>query len=260
MRNELESSPTRPVEFRHRYSTSDLSCLTKEERRRFLAGADPDPQTNPAIAWELLYRLEPGLYDRLIRAERIHPAVIDWLPRGVQRIVEVGAGSGRLTEAIVDRCDELIAIEPAAPLRKLLAARLATAGEGLRVLNGFFDDLPVADRSANLVVTCSAFTPDPAHGGDVGLEEMERVCARGGRVVIVWPNRVEWLLERGYIYQSFPGHMVLEFDSLEEAIELAQIFYPAAVEEIRRRGDPRVPYETLGTNPPRDLAWKTVAA
>src|SRR5437667_2673855 len=64
MRNELESSPTRPVEFRHRYSTSDLSCLTKEERRRFLAGADPDPQTNPAIAWELLYRLEPGLYDR----------------------------------------------------------------------------------------------------------------------------------------------------------------------------------------------------
>ena len=66
MRNELESSPTRPVEFRHRYSTSDLSCLTDAERRRFLAGADPDPQTNPAIAWELLYRLEPG--HALVRA------------------------------------------------------------------------------------------------------------------------------------------------------------------------------------------------
>ncbi|TME25792.1 MAG: methyltransferase domain-containing protein [Chloroflexi bacterium] len=259
MRNELGILPTRPVDFRHRYSISDLSCLTDAERRRFLAGADPDPQTNPAIAWELLYRLEPELYDRLIKAERIHRAVVDWLPRRVPRIVEVGAGNGRLTTDLVNRCDELIAIEPAAPLRERLSARLAAAGQRLRVLDGFFDDLPVADRSANLVVACSAFTPDPAHGGDVGLEEMERVCAIGGRVVIVWPNRVEWLLERGYIYQSFPGHMALAFDSLEEAIELAQIFYPDAVDEIQRRGDRTVPYETVGTNPPRDLAWKAVA-
>jgi len=259
MRNELGIPPTRPVDFRHRYSITDLSCLTDAERRRFLAGADADPQTNPAIAWELLYRLEPGLYDRLIKAERIHPAVIDWLPRRVPRIVEVGAGSGRLTTDLVDRCDELIAIEPAAPLRELLAAKLAAAGQRLRVLDGFFDGLPVADRSANLVVACSAFTPDPAHGGDIGLEEMERVCAIGGRVVIVWPNRVEWLLERGYIYQSFPGHIALAFDSLEEAIELAQIFYPDAVDEIQRRGHRTVPYETVGTNPPRDLAWKAVA-
>src|SRR5213082_3230395 len=73
MRNELESPRTRPVEFRHRYSTNDLSSLTDAERRRFLASGDPDPQTNPAIAWELLYRIEPELYDRLIRPERIHP-------------------------------------------------------------------------------------------------------------------------------------------------------------------------------------------
>ncbi len=259
MRNELESPPTRPVEFRHRYSINDLSYLTDAERRRFLAGGDPDPQTNPAIAWELLYRLEPELYDRLIRPERIHPSVIDWLPRRVHRIVEVGAGSGRVTEALIDRCDELIAIEPAAPLRERLAARLAAAGERLQVRNGFFDDLPVPDQSAELVVACSALTPDPAHGGDVGLHEMERVCVRGGRVVIIWPNDPHWLLERGYVYQSFPGRMTLEFDSVEEAIELAQIFYPDAVQEIRRRGDRLVPYAVVGTNPPRDLAWKTVA-
>src|SRR5438067_1294585 len=107
---------------------------------------------DPATGWELLYRLEPGLYDRLIKAERIHPAVIDWLPRRVPRIVEVGAGSGRLTTDLVDRCNELVAIEPAAPLRELLAAKLAAAGQLLRVIDGFFDDLPVADRSANLVV------------------------------------------------------------------------------------------------------------
>jgi len=53
--------------------------------------------------------------------------------------------------------------------------------------------------------------------------------------------------------------MTLEFDSLEEAIELAQIFYPDALQEIRRRGDRLVPYEVVGANPPRDLAWKPVA-
>jgi len=259
MRNELESPRTRPVEFRHRYSTNDLSYLTDAERRRFLASGDPDPQTNPAIAWELLYRIEPELYDRLIRPERIHPAVIDWLPHRVHQIVEVGAGTGRLTAALIDRCDELIAIEPAAPLRERLAARLAAAGPRLQVRNGFFDDLPVPDRSAGLVVACSALTPDPAHGGEVGLQEMERACARGGRVVIIWPNHAEWLVERGYIYQSFPGRMTLEFDSPEEAIELAQIFYPDALQEIRRRGDRLVPYEVVGANPPRDLAWKPVA-
>ena len=33
-----------------------------------------------ALAWELLYRLEPELYDRLVSAERLHPDVLGWLP------------------------------------------------------------------------------------------------------------------------------------------------------------------------------------
>src|SRR5256886_17422943 len=117
MRNELESPRTRPVEFRHRYSTNDLSYLTDAERRRFLAGGDPDPQTNPAIAWELLYRLEPELYDRLLRPERIHPSVIDLLPPRGFPILVAGAGSGRVSEGIVDPFDVLIGLEPAAALR-----------------------------------------------------------------------------------------------------------------------------------------------
>src|SRR2546428_12758072 len=142
MRNELESPPPRPVEFRHRYSTSDLGSLTDAERGRFLASGDPDPQTNPALAWELLYRLEPELYDRLIRPERLHPAVIDWLPRGVHRIVEVGAGSGRLTAALIGRFDELIAIEPAGPPCERPSGRRAPARPRPQVRHGLFAELP----------------------------------------------------------------------------------------------------------------------
>lgn len=249
----------RGVELSRRYTQADLSVLNEEEARRFV-GDDGNPHTNISLAWELLYRLEPELYDRLSGVERIHPAILNWLPRQVGRIIEVAAGTGRLTAELIERCDQLTAIEPSAPLRTILAARMGrrTGGRQVHITQGFFDCLPVPDRFAELVITCSAFTPDPAHGGTAGLAEMERVCAAGGRVVIVWPNNLEWLAARGYAYESFPGEMALEFASLEEAVELAEVFYPGAVAEIQRRGERRVPYEVLGVNPPRDLAYKEI--
>jgi SAM-dependent methyltransferase len=236
--------------------------LTAAEAQRF-AGETSDPLADPALAWELLYRLEPELYDRLVRAERIHPAVIAWLPRRAERIVEVGAGTGRLTLELLGRAREIVAIEPAAPLRERLIQRLARAEHGCRatVLDGFFDDLPLPDDWADLVVTCSALTPEAGHGGDAGLAEMERVCRPGGRVAIVWPNNLSWLGARGYRHLSFgDNEMFVEFASLEEAVELTRIFYPDAAAEVRRAGRSRVSFETLGVNPPRDVAFKVVAS
>jgi len=251
-----------------RYTPEDVAAISPEDRRRLLIEDSADPQRDPDLAWELLYRLEPELYDRLVVAERLHPNILHWLPNHVERIVEVGAGSGRLTLDLVSRCDELTAIEPAAPLRELLARKLehrlaAVAASGqqpaqVRVVDGFLDALPVADQSAELVIACSVLTPEPSHGGNRGLSEMERVCSAGGMVVIIWPNHPEWLSAHGYRYLSFAGEMAMDFASVAEAIELAQIFYPQAVDAITRRGDRHVPYTLLGVNPPRDLAYKAI--
>jgi len=255
------------VPLSQRYSREDLGVFSADERARFIDGGSADPQANPTIAWELLYRLEPWLYDRLVQAERLHPAILEWFPQHVDRIVEVGTGSGRLTLPLLGRCDELTAVEPAAPMRELLRQKLDTpsplwggsgTGSEIHLIGGFLDALPLPDRSAELVTACSVLTPEPAHGGDRGLAEMERVCARSGMVVIVWPNQPEWLITHGYRYLSFPGEMALEFVSLDEAIELAEIFYPEAVAGIRTRGERRVPYEMLGVNPPRDLAYRVI--
>jgi SAM-dependent methyltransferase len=246
---------------RKRYTTADLSVLTRDEARRFVSEGDGDPQTDTALAWELLYRLEPELYDRLVTAERLHPAVLGSLPDDAERIVEVGAGTGRLTLELVHRGREVVAVEPAAPLRQLLDRKLSRVDRGhrVRVTPGFFDDLPVTDDFADLVVACSALTPAGAHGGESGLAEMERICRPGGHVVIVWPNNVDWLAAHGYRYASFPGEMFVEFASPEEAVELTEIFYPSAIAEVRRLGQTRVPYELLGINPPRDVAFKVMA-
>ena len=154
----------------------------------------------------------------------------------------------------------MVAIEPAAGLRQILERKLAKADRGYRarVTHGFFDDLPVRSDSADLVVACSVLTPAPGHGGNVGLAEMERVCRPGGCVAVIWPNNISWLAAHGYQYESFAGPMAVEFASHREAVELAEIFYPQAVADVRGRGSRRVPYEVLGINPPRDLAFKVL--
>jgi len=244
-----------------RYTTADLSVFTPEEASRFVLRGDGDPRTDAGLAWELLYRLEPELYDRLASAERLHPGVLAWLPRDVDRIAEVGAGTGRLTLELIGRARQVVAVEPALPLRRILRRKLAAAkhGDRARVTHGFFDRLGLPDGFADLVVACSAFTPAPEHGGEAGLAEMERVCRPGGRVAIIWPNHLDWLAARGYEYVSFPGPVSVEFGSYREAVELAAIFYPRAAQEVRRLGRRRVPFEVLGINPPRDVAFKIVA-
>jgi SAM-dependent methyltransferase len=248
-------------ELRRRYTTADLGVFTPEEARRFVPQGDGDPRSDVVLAWELLYRLEPELYDRLASAERLHPGVVGWLPCDVPRIAEVGAGTGRLTMELIGRGRHVVAVEPALPLRQILTRKLAAAGHGDRaqVIHGFFDQLPLPDDSADLVVACSAFTPSPGHGGEAGLAEMERVCRPGGCVAIIWPNHLSWLAARGYQHVSFPGPMSVEFGSYADAVELAEIFYPKGADSVRRRGQRRVPFELLGINPPRDLAFKIMA-
>jgi SAM-dependent methyltransferase len=250
-------APDAPLQ--RRYTAPDLGVFTEEESRRFLRDGTADPQTDVELAWELLYRLEPELFDRLSSAERLHRGVLDWLPDGVDRVVEVGAGTGRLTLELVHRASQVVAIEPAAPLREILTQKLSSTDGGDRVVvtPGFFDALPVADAWADLVVACSALTPELRHGGDAGIREMERVCRPGGTVVIVWPNNLGWLAEWGFEYVSFAGEMFVDFASREEAEELAAIFYPDTVVGGDTR---RIPYDALGVNPPRDLAFKEMAA
>lgn len=246
--------------FTERYGPEDLRIFTREEARRFLApGAVPDRLPAP-VRWELLYRLEPWLYHRLAMAEPLHPEILDWLPE-VGLAVEVAAGTGRLTLELASRCRRLLAVEPCAAMRRILRRRLRAAGrDNVTVMGGYFDRLPVADGAAELVVACSALTDDPGHGGEGGLREMERACAPGGRVVIIWPTQPAWLEERGYRHVTFRGRLLMEFRSHREAVELTSIFYPRAAEAVRAAGRARVPYTLLGNRPPADVAWKSMPA
>jgi SAM-dependent methyltransferase len=263
--------PSPPEPLMRRYRPGDLAVLTPQEQDRWIRpfGVDPAdadevrrawPSIRRAVAWELLYRLEPDLYERLVAGERIHSRIIERLPP-VGRAVEVGAGSGRLTVALARRAGHVIAIEPAAPLRHRLAGRLDAAGlPNVEIAAGFFDELHLPSASADLVVACSAFTVEPGHGGQPGLDEMERVCRPGGAVAIIWPDEPEWLEERGYAYEVFEGEAEVIFGSALEAAAVARIFYPDAVASIEAAGTGSVPYSVLGRGRPQDLCWKRIGS
>ena len=68
---------------RERYSASDLAVLSADELARFVGDGPADPRENAMLAWELLYRLEPELYDRLVQAERLHPAILECCVAGI---------------------------------------------------------------------------------------------------------------------------------------------------------------------------------
>jgi SAM-dependent methyltransferase len=221
-----------------------------------LMGADGSWDIND-VAWELLYRKEPALYHRLVSAEALNPLMIDWLPTDVGRGIEIGAGTGRLTVPLSQRCQSLLAIEPAPAARELLRDELGRASaSNVEVLDGSFDALPAGDSDADLVVACSSFTPHPTHGGENGLAEMKRVARQGGLIVIVCPTDVGWLKERGFFHIQFEGEMFAEYASVEEALEIARIFYPWAVQTIEDQRLERVGYNVLRIKPPNDLCWK----
>ena len=254
-----------------RYGPQDLAVLTPQEWDRWIRpfGVDaPDsveafrawPQLRRALAWELLYRVEPDLYERLVAGEAIHSAIVDWLPE-IEDAVELGAGSGRFTVQLARKAEHVIAIEPAGPLRERLEARLRREELlNVDVTEGFFDEVPLPDDSADLVAACSAFTVESGHGGQAGLAEMERICRPGGMVVIVWPDDPVWLLTRGYGHEVFEGQAEVVFDSVDEAARIARIFYPESAPTIEVAGRSTVPYAVLDGRGPQALCWKRMSS
>lgn len=255
------TSPNAGVDDRpllQRYGPDAISVLDAEERRRIF-DADGRPLDEVRLGWELLYRLEPALYDRLIAGERLNPGIVEWLPASCRNAVELGAGTGRLTLDLAERCGRLTATEPAMPLLTILKRKLADAGRNdVEVVRAFFDSIPVRSSSCDLVISCSAFSPTAERDPEACLSEMRRCCAPGGLIVVVWPNSLPWLGRHGFTRIEFAGPMAVDFGTMADALELTRIFYPSALEDVRLHDSPTVPYEMLGMNPPHDLCWLRV--
>lgn len=241
---------------RDRYPAAAATVVPAAHRARLASCGDPD-----ALAWEVLYRLEPELFDRLVAGEALHPGVLGWIEGPFGRAVEVGAGTGRLTAHLAARCGAVVAVDAAAPMLERLVVRapgFPGGGSNVRAVAADACAIPLPDGWADAVFTCATVAPRPAAWADGCLRELERVCRPAGIVVAVWPHTPDWLCSHGYRRVEFPGPMAHEFASPAEALELARVFYPDRADAVAALGSASIPYEVLGINAPRDLAWKVV--
>jgi SAM-dependent methyltransferase len=149
--------------------------------------------------WYLAYELAPDVWDRLATAEVVAPDLLADLPADGRRVLEVAAGSGRLTAALAPRAAWLLAVEPCPPLRALLRSRLP----GVAVVAGVGHRLPVASGWADLVTSCASFGPDPPLGGEEVRAELERCARPRGVVALVSPEAPDWWQARGYELRNY---------------------------------------------------------
>jgi SAM-dependent methyltransferase len=112
-------------------------------------------------------------------------AVLDWLvPGRVSRAVDLGSGTGAVTRFLLDRADEVVAVEPDDRMRTVLEEALPK----VRALPGRGESIPLPDASADAVLASSSWHwMDPVRT----LDEVRRVLVPGGvlGVILSGPDR-----------------------------------------------------------------------
>ncbi len=222
------------------------------------------------LFWELTYWKTPDLYEELTGGERLHPGIFEQLAPDISgnRVLDAGAGSGRAAlECVKYGAEKVFAVEPSPGLLRILEQKWRSARNQVVPLRGRFDAIPVPDKSVDLAISCSAFTADPAQGGEPGLAELQRVTRSGGKVVIIWPRPQDyaWLDRHGFSYVTVQARgvqeMCVQFGSLQSALQCARHFYahnPQVARFIERERRSDVPFSILGINPPCDYCWLVI--
>ena len=119
-----------------------------------------------------------ALYERY----RPGPSVdaVEWiLPAQVGTVVDLGAGTGALSRLLLDRAEEVIAVEPDDRMRSILIEEVP----GVRAVNGRGESMPLPDRSVDAVLASSSWhwmDPVPA------LREVGRILKPSGIMGALW--------------------------------------------------------------------------
>jgi SAM-dependent methyltransferase len=116
------------------------------------------------------------------RARPLYSAeALAWLRERLplRRVVDVGAGTGKLTRQLAALGADVVAVEPDPDMRAVFARVLPE----IELLAGGAEDLPLTDASVDVATAAQAFhwfDPEQA------LPELHRVIRPGGGIAIVW--------------------------------------------------------------------------
>jgi SAM-dependent methyltransferase len=158
---------------------------------------------------------------RYERGRPPYPATaVDWLvPPAARRVLDLGAGTGKLTRHLLDRGLEVTAVDPSdgmlAELRRLLPGVPAVAGSA--------EAIPLPDGSVDAVLVAQAWHwVDP----DRAVPEVARVLAHGGRLGLIWnvrDQREDWVRRIGEILDDRTSRPAIEIGAPFGAVETRDV-------------------------------------
>jgi SAM-dependent methyltransferase len=124
---------------------------------------------------------------------------VDWLlPVGARKVLDLGAGTGKLTGRLVAADLDVVAVEPSEGMREQFARALP----GVSALAGSAERIPLSDNTVDAVLVAQAW-----HWVDAAraVPEVARVLIPGGRLGLVWnirDEREDWVAQLGQIMHS----------------------------------------------------------
>ena len=131
------------------------------------------------------FELVADLYERA-RPE-YPPEAVAWIAerlalRAGRTVLDLGAGTGKLTRALLATGARVIAVEPG----EAMLAELIRAAPDVEALHGAAEDIPLPDGSVDAVAIGQAFH---WFRHDEALPELHRVLRPGGGIALVWNGR-----------------------------------------------------------------------
>lgn len=151
---------------------------------------------------------------------------------GMERVLEVAAGTGLVTPTIAGGAKEVIATDYAAAMVAALERRVRDSGvKNVRCEQADLYALRFEDGSFDGVVAANVLHLVPDLPG--GLSALRRVLKPGGRIVAPTfchdETAVSWVVSRALAVTGFPSHRRFTLKSLERAVEEAGVLVSQAV-------------------------------
>lgn len=135
------------------------------------------------------------------------PDAVDWLLASTpEEVLDLGAGTGKLTRALVERVAVVHAVDPSPNM----LAELRRSVPSARTAVGTAEQIPLPDASVDAVVAAQAWHwVDPERA----VPEVRRVLRPGGVLGLIWNVRdesVPWVAELGSIITQSAAERFVE--------------------------------------------------